>query len=217
MSKMMYMYRNNFKKNRNTKLDDSESEENDDSKGDNEKNEHISREDNHIYFHSEVNRRSVFKLLNNIRSAEESCILMKHRFHLEEIPIYLHINSFGGSIFDALSAIDVINSCKIPIYTIIEGATASAGTLISVVGKKRFIRPNAYMLIHQLSSGYWGKMAEMEDEFKNLQSLTMRIKNIYKENASIPKKELGEILKHDIWWDIEKCMQYGLVDEVWEE
>ena len=213
----MYMYRKNSKKNQSKKREESDSEDDDLTKGDNENNEHISRENNHIYFHSEVNRGSIFKLLNHIRSAEESCILMKHRFHIEEIPIYLHINSFGGSVFDALTAIDVIQNCKNSVYTIIEGATASAGTLISVVGKKRFIRPNAYMLIHQLSSGYWGKMAEMEDEFKNLQSLTARIKNIYKENASIPKKELGEILKHDLWWDIDKCLQYGLVDEVWDK
>ena len=71
------------------------------------------------------------------------------------------------------------------------------------------------MLIHQLYSEYWGKMNELEDEFKNLQILMDRIKNIYKEHAKIPKKELSEILKHDLWWDSEKCMKFGLVDELW--
>ena len=84
-----------------------------------------------------------------------------------------------------MTAIDVIQNSKISVHTIIEGATASAGTLISVVGKKRYIRPNAYMLIHQLSSSCWGKMNEIEDEFKNLQSIMKRIKDIYKENANI--------------------------------
>ena len=45
-----------------------------------------------------------------------------------------------------------MESCSISIYTVIEGYTASAGTLISVYGRKRFIRKNTYMLIHQLSS-----------------------------------------------------------------
>ena len=55
----------------------------------------------------------------------------------------------------------------------------------------------------------------MKDEFKNLQILMDRIKNIYKEHAKIPKKELSEILKHDLWWDSEKCMKFGLVDQLW--
>ena len=115
-----------------------------------------------------------------------------------------------------MTAIDVILASKIPIYTIIEGATASAGTLISVVGTKRFICPSAYMLIHQLSSEFWGKMNEIEDDYKNLQVLMQRIKNIYKQHTSVPKKQMAEILKHDLWWDSEKCIEFGLADELWD-
>jgi ATP-dependent protease ClpP protease subunit len=42
-----------------------------------------------------------------------------------------------------------------------------------------------------------------------------KIKAIYKKHAQIPKKELNDILKHDLWWEADKCIQYGLVDEVW--
>ena len=42
-----------------------------------------------------------------------------------------------------------------------------------------------------------------------------KIMDIYKEHADIPKKQLGEILKHDLWWDIDQCKKYGLVDEMW--
>ena len=77
------------------------------------------------------------------------------------------------------------------------------------------MRPNAYMLIHQLSSGCWGKMSEIEDDFQNNKVLMDKIMDIYKEHADIPKKQLGEILKHDLWWDIDQCKKYGLVDEMW--
>jgi len=85
------------------------------------------------------------------------------------------------------------------------------------MGEKRYVRPNAYMLIHQLSSGCWGKMSEIEDEFKNLQELMDKIKEFYKENTKIPKKELTELLKHDLWLNADKCIQYGLADEVWNK
>lgn len=175
----------------------------------------IERDNNHIYFHCEVNRDTIFELSALIRDAEEESILTSHKLNIDKIPIYLHINSFGGCIFSAFAAIDTIESCKVPIYSIIEGASASAGTLISIVAEKRYIRPNAHMLIHQLSAGCWGKMSEIEDEFENLQDLMEKIKNIYKKHAKIPKTELNKILKHDLWFDSEKCLKYNLVDEIW--
>ena len=40
--------------------------------------------------------------------------------------------------------------------------------MISIVADERIITPHSYMLIHQLSSGCWGKFSEIEDEFNNL-------------------------------------------------
>ena len=215
MSAYCYRYRNGPKRKPAEEIPVSEEEE-EKNEIDDKENQKISRVNNHVYFHAEVNRGSIFDLITHLKAAQESCIVTQLRFGLEEVPIYLHINSFGGSVFDAMTAIDTILMSKVPIYTIIEGATASAGTLMSVVGKKRYIYPNAYMLIHQLSSGYWGKMNEMEDEFQNLRMLMDRIKHIYKTHAKIPRKELSEILTHDLWWDSEKCIKFGLVDEIWQ-
>jgi len=175
----------------------------------------IQRDGNHVYYYSEVSRESVFQLNMLLKEAEEENLIQSLRNHIEPIPIYLHINSYGGEIHAALAAIDVIQSSRVPVYTICEGAIASAGTLMSVCGKKRYMRPNAYLLIHQLSSGFWGKMNEIEDEYINLKGLMKKIKKIYKQNCNIPKKELSEILKHDLWWDYDKCLEYGLVDGLW--
>lgn len=182
----------------------------------NDKMKKIEKENNHIYFYAEVNRNNTFELIQHIRKLENENLSLAHKLCCDPIPIYLHINSFGGCVFNAFNAIDIIEACKVPVYTVIEGATASAGTLISVVGEKRFIRPNAHMLIHQLSSGSWGKMQELEDDFQNSKSLMEKIINIYKEHADIPKKQLKEILKHDLWWDSDTCISYGLVDEIWD-
>lgn len=176
----------------------------------------VKAEKNHIYFYTEVDRESVRELIEVIRETEIYCIQLKRRLNLKKVPIYLHINSFGGCIFSAFNAIDYIKACTVPIYTIIEGSTASAGTLISVFGKKRYIRPSAYMLIHQLSSGCWGKMSEIEDEYKNLKGFMTRIKNIYKDNTTIPKDVLKKLLKHDLWLNAEESIEYGLADALWE-
>ncbi len=197
--------------------DDSDDEYNLDEDGDMDifGNE-VSIDGNHIYFNSDVTKKSIFDLCQAINSVALDNIVTATQFNIEPIPIYLHINSNGGSVFAAFTAIDNIMNCKVPVYTIIEGASASAATIMSVVGKKRYIRPNSYMLIHELRSGCWGRMSEMEDEMENNKKLMKRIKKIYKEHTTIPHEEMKEILKHDMWWDADKCLEMGLVDKLWE-
>jgi len=178
-------------------------------------NQKITKVNNHIYYYAEVTRASIFSLTTLIREVEQDNLALANTLCIDPIPIYLHISSFGGSVFAAFTAIDVIIACQVDVITIIDGASASAGTLMSVVGKKRYMRPNAYMLVHQLSAGSWGKMCELEDSFTNNKRLMEQIKTIYKDYSKIPRKELNEILKHDLWWDAETCLKYGLVDELW--
>ena len=175
----------------------------------------ISRENNHVYFYSEIDRKSIFKLIRLIKEAEEYSIITSLRLHIDEVPIYLHIHSDGGYVFDTFVAIDVIRSCRVPVHSIIDGATASGGTLMSVVCAKRYIRPSAFMLIHQLSSECWGKMREIEDEYTNLVELMDKIKLIYKENSKMKKKQIKKLLNHDLWLNSETSIEYGLVDGLW--
>ena len=179
-----------------------------------EKNKKIERDANHIYFYSEVNRDSIYDLATLINEVEEENKALSFKMKIDDIPIYLHINSYGGCVFSGFNIIDVIESCSVPIYSIVEGCAASAGTLMSVVCDKKYIRKNSYMLIHQLSSGCWGKMCEIEDEVENLTDFMDKIKKIYMDNTKIPKKELTELLKHDLWLNSDKCLKYNLADEI---
>ena len=132
----------------------------------------------------------------------------------EPPPIKLHINSYGGSVFAGLAALDHIKNSKIPVETIIDGCAASAATMMSVVGSHRSIHRNSCMLVHQLSGAMWGKFQEMQDDMENSEMLMKKIKKIYEEHTRIPKKQMDNILKHDLWWEAEKCLEYGLVDEI---
>ena len=170
---------------------------------------------NHVYFYSEVDRDTSYRLMECLRESEKYCINLCHETNIDTIPIYLHISSYGGCVDSAFNVIDHISSSKFPVYTIIEGYTASSGTLISVVGKKRFIRPSASMLIHQISSGFWGKMMEIEDEVSNLKQAMLKVRRIYKRHTKIPKKQLMRLLKHDLMLNSNKCIELGLVDEIW--
>ena len=175
----------------------------------------ISSVNNHIYFYCSVNKSSALSLNKEIRMVTRDLLTYARKYDMNPPPIYLHINSYGGSVFAGLSIIDQIKENEIPIYSVIEGAAASAATLISVCCDKRFIKPNSYMLIHQLSSGFWGKMNEFEDEIANLKELMKVIKKIYIENTKLMGDELDDILKHDLWWNASICKKKGLVDKIY--
>lgn len=178
------------------------------------RDENIHSNDNHIYFYSSVTKKSMFELNKEIRHVSQKMIDIGNKYEIDPPSIKLHINSNGGSIFAAMSCIDTIVTCKVPIHSIIEGAAASAATLISVVCEERYIKPHSFMLIHQLSTVFWGKMQEFDDEMKNLGNLMKIIKNIYKKHTKVPPKKLDEILKHDLWWDADTCLKFNLVDEI---
>ena len=90
----------------------------------------------------------------------------------------------------------------------------SAATLLFLSGHSRYIMENSYMLIHNISSGFWGKMHEFEDEMKNLTELTKKLKSIYTKNSTISKTQLDKLLKTDVLITSHQCLKYGLVDEI---
>jgi|TARA_B100001094_G_scaffold325429_1_gene379739 ATP-dependent protease ClpP protease subunit len=169
---------------------------------------------NRIYFYSGVTRPKILKLNKGIFNMNISMLSKTGPLEYAPPPIKLHINSYGGSVFAGLSAVDYIKNSKVPVHTVIDGCAASAATLMSCVGERRFMHKNACMLVHQLSGLMWGKFQEMQDDMKNSEMLMKKIKDIYREHTKIPKREMDNLLKHDIWWEAEKCLEYGLVDEL---
>ena len=175
---------------------------------------HIAVHENKIYFYANVNRESVVELNKKVGEIESKSLTLGNNLDISPPLIKILINSGGGSITAGISSMDTILRCKVPVETYVDGFCASAATFISVVGNKRYMSRNSYMLIHQLSSSLWGKYSEIEDEKKNLDLMMETIKNVYKEYTKVPMKKLDEILKHDLLWDANTCLKYGLVDEI---
>ena len=175
---------------------------------------HISVQDNKIYFYSGVNRNACVELNKKIGELESKALTLSKSLGILPPPIKVFINSGGGTIVSGIASMDTILRCKVPIETYVDGFSASAATFLTVVGKKRYMSRNSYMLVHQLSTSFWGTYSNFEDEKQNLDLMMKSIKNIYKEYTKIPMKKLNEILKHDLMWDAETCLEYGMIDEI---
>ena len=194
---------------------------------------------NEIHFNGPIDHSSMSKLIEELIKLEQKIIketnslkrkidkILKDDDHYENDettyslvkikykPIKLYISSHGGYVYQVLGAIDSISNMKVPVHTICKGFVASAGTILSLAGTKRFITKNSYMLIHELRSGMWGKFQEIKDDFKNCETLMNHLKKIYLEKTKIKNEdELDELLKKDISWNAELCLEKGLVDEI---
>jgi ATP-dependent Clp protease protease subunit len=170
--------------------------------------------DNNIYFNDDISMETVSTLNKEIRNLQNKLLTVSLRMGIEPPPIKLHLTTYGGSVHAAFSTISCIQTSKVPVHTIIDGYVASAGTLISVCGQKRYMHKHSSMLIHELRSGTWGKMSVLEEEFENLKKMMDKIKDIYVQNSKLKKKDLDAILKKDNDWYAEECLKNGLIDEI---
>ena len=196
-------------------LEESKKDQDEDNNSDDSDKNQVTATQNRVYFYSEVSRNKILTLNKKLKSLDLSIRNQNNNLALEQgAKIYLHINSFGGSVFAGFSAADYIKKSQTPVCSVIDGCAASAATIMSVVAKERYMHEHAFMLIHQLSSVSWGKYEDLRDDMKNNDLLMQTIKNIYLEHTKIPKRELNKILKHDLWWDAKTCLKYGLVDGI---
>lgn len=176
--------------------------------------------DNHIYFYAKVDTDRCLDLIQRIRNVDNELRRQQFSRMLPEgsaqVPIWLHIQSFGGELFTGFNIADQLQTIQTPIYSVIEGVCASAATLISMSCTRRYMMPSSYMLIHQLSS--W-MMNATHEEFKDelhLQDMLMeRLYRFYASRTNFNKSQVKKLLKRDTWFDAVECLENGLVDQIY--
>jgi len=173
------------------------------------------RKDLHIYYYDEVNPKSILDLVSLLKEATVISLDKQITYDLEcPPPIHLHIHSYGGDVYSGLAGAPHIFNNKVSVYTYVEGGVASAGTLLSLAGKKRYIQEYSYMLIHQVSHWTHGTYENLKDEKENLDKLMAQFYKFYKKYTKLKKKQIVKILKRDLWFDAEECLKLGLVDKI---
>lgn len=165
---------------------------------------------NAIYFYAQVENKNILKLFKCLAEATDYATQ-----HSEEPVVFLYINSAGGDAFSGLSAMDHIRCNKVPVITIADGYVASAATFLLLGGTARKSMTNAKLLIHQLSTTFWGKYVELLDEVENSKELMDNFKNIYLQQTWLSEKQLKSLLKKEIHMNAEKALEFGFVDEIW--
>ncbi|MGB1451323.1 MAG: ClpP family protease [Marinirhabdus sp.] len=130
--------------------------------------------------------------------------------------IKLYINSPGGYVTSGFSMYDTIKQVKSPVSTICTGLAASMGSILLSVGKKgrRYIQPNARVMIHQPSGGARGPASDIEITAQEILKTKETSARILSENCGQDFEKVLKDFNRDHWMDAKESLEYGIVDEV---
>ena len=130
--------------------------------------------------------------------------------------IYFYINSPGGSVYDALAIYDTMQYVTNDIQTVGIGVQASAAAFLLSSGTKgkRFILPNATVMIHQPSSGTRGKVTDQEIDLRESLRIKRLLESIMAKNTGQKVEKIHEDLERDKWLDAKEAKAYGIVDDI---
>lgn len=133
--------------------------------------------------------------------------------------IKLYINSPGGSVYDGLAIIDTMNYIEPDVQTIGIGLQASMGAMLLACGAKgkRFVLPNARVMIHQPSSGTEGKITDQEIALKEGILLKKKLAEIFAERTGKSLKQVERDMDRDNWMSAQEALDYGIIDGVIEK
>jgi ATP-dependent Clp protease protease subunit len=165
-----------------------------------------------------LENRVVF-LVGEINHVSASRVIMQ-MLYLQSVKrdqdINLYINSPGGVVDDTLAMYDIMRflTCEIATYCI--GRAESGGAVVFMAGKKgkRYILPNAKVMIHQPFGGVYGQAADIEIQAEEILKTKQTLINVMAKCTGQTPERIQEDSERDRFFDAKAAVEYGICDEV---
>jgi ATP-dependent Clp protease protease subunit len=130
--------------------------------------------------------------------------------------ISLYVNSPGGDAYAGMAIYDAMQYVKPDVQTICTGMGMSAAAMILCGGTpgKRFVLPNAKVMIHQGSGGFRGSPADIQIAAEEILEMTRRMAEIIAKHSGQAVEQVLKDIDRDRFMSPEEAVAYGLVDSV---
>jgi ATP-dependent Clp protease protease subunit len=135
-------------------------------------------------------------------------------------PIYLYINSPGGSVTAGMAIYDTMQYIKSDVITICVGLAASMGAFLLAAGTpgKRLALPHARIMIHQPLGGTGRRQAtDIEIEAKEILRIRRQLNEMLADRTQQTLEKIEKDTDRDYFMSAQEAMEYGLIDKVIEE
>ena len=165
-----------------------------------------------------LNDRIVF--LGEEVNATTASLVVAQLLYLEaqdpDKEIQFYINSPGGSVTDGMAIYDTMQYVKCDVSTICVGMAASMGAFLLSSGAKgkRFVLPNAEIMIHQPSAGTQGQITDMAIHLKRLEIIKKRMNVILADNCGKNVEQVTADCERDNFMTAGEALEYGLIDKI---
>jgi ATP-dependent Clp protease protease subunit len=171
--------------------------------------------------YSRLLKERIVMLSEEVNYVTASLVTAQLLFLAAEDPdkdIQFYINSPGGSVSDGLMIFDTMQHIKPDVQTICMGMAASMGAFLLAAGAKgkRYILPNAEVMIHQPSGGAQGQTTDIQIAAQHIQRTKDRLNKILAERTGQPIDRIAQDTDRDNWMTAEEALAYGLVDQIME-
>lgn len=169
--------------------------------------------------YSRLLKDRIIFLGSDVNEATANIVVAQLLFLQSEDPkkdIFFYINSPGGSVYDALAIYDTMKYVTNDIQTVGIGVQASAAAFLLSSGTKgkRFMLPNATVMIHQPSSGTRGKVTDQEIDLQESLRIKKLLEEIMAKNTGQKPAKIHEDMERDKWLTAKEAKTYGLIDDV---
>ena len=137
----------------------------------------------------------------------------------KDADINFYINSPGGVVDDTLAVYDIMRflTCDVATYCI--GRAESGGAVLFMAGKKgkRYILPNAKVMIHQPFGGVYGQASDIEIQAEEILKTKQTLINVMSKCTGQTPERVEEDSERDRFFDAKSAVAYGICDEVLDE
>jgi ATP-dependent Clp protease protease subunit len=130
--------------------------------------------------------------------------------------IKLYINSPGGVVSSALAIYDTMQYVRPDVQTICVGMAASAASLLLAAGEKskRFILPNAEVMIHQVMGGAEGQASDIDIHARHILKTKDTLNQILAKHTGQKIAKVEKDTDRDYFMSAKEAVEYGIVDKV---
>jgi ATP-dependent Clp protease, protease subunit len=148
----------------------------------------------------------------NSQTAEEALQHLKHMERASDAPIYLLLDSPGGSVLDGAKIIAFIKTSRAPVYTVCIGVCASMAAQLHQIGTRRLMTDKSILMFHPAAGGVQGKVHEMKAILNMLDRYVERLDQEIAKRANIPYGQFSRMVVENVWVETADAVVMGLAD-----
>jgi len=128
--------------------------------------------------------------------------------------IALHINSYGGNVFDGVAIYNLLVNHKATVEVLIDGIAASIASVIAMAGNTIKMAENGMLMIHEAWGMAVGNADEMRRTADSLEKINETIRVTYAKRTGIDDGDLVDMMAAETWMTAQKAKEKGFIDDM---